>query len=123
MAKKVLWIDDNAEERLVGRTILNGIAGVSPEVAGSSEEARTLQWPAKERPSFQARLEREGWTDWFSQSTIGDKPWVIHMTPAFLDHCLDFTERLLDAFGKFVFDTQRRMPPDPNMPNFLRSGS
>jgi CheY-like chemotaxis protein len=42
MAKTVLWIDDNAEERRVGRAILDGIAGVSPKVASSSEEARAL---------------------------------------------------------------------------------
>lgn len=42
MPKTILWIDDSAEERRVGRTILDGIAGVSPKVAGSSEEARGL---------------------------------------------------------------------------------
>jgi CheY-like chemotaxis protein len=42
MAKTILWIDDSAEERRTGRTILDGIAGVSPKAASSSEEARDL---------------------------------------------------------------------------------
>jgi CheY-like chemotaxis protein len=42
MAKTILWIDDSAEERRIGQTVLEGIAGVSPRVAGSSEEARNL---------------------------------------------------------------------------------
>jgi hypothetical protein len=43
------------------------------------------------------------------------------MTSPFVDHCLDFTGQLLDGLGRFVFEMHDRLPPDPNMPDFLKN--
>jgi CheY-like chemotaxis protein len=42
MTKTILWIDDSAEERAAGESILRQIRGITPRVAASSDEARTL---------------------------------------------------------------------------------
>ena len=66
-----------------------------------------LEWPADERSDFAARIEREQWTQWFRMATTDNKPWLIYMSSPFVDHCLDFTGRLLDGLGAFVQAAQR----------------
>jgi hypothetical protein len=80
-----------------------------------------FEWPIEERAGFQTRIESEGWGDWFKASTSAGKPWIFYMTSTFVDHCLDFTGQLLDCLGRFVFEMHSRLPPDPNMPNFLKN--
>ncbi len=80
-----------------------------------------FEWPVEERAAFQTRIESEGWGDWFRASTSAEKPWIFYMTSTFVDHCLDFTSQLLDGLGRFVFEMHGRLPPDPNMPDFLKN--
>jgi hypothetical protein len=80
-----------------------------------------FEWPVEERAAFQKRIADEGWDDWFRTSTTDEKPWIFYMAPPFVDHCLDFTGQLLDGLGRFVFDMHRRLPPDPDMPDFLKN--
>ena len=80
-----------------------------------------FEWPVVERAAFQKRIEDEGWDDWFRVSTTDEKPWIFYMTPAFVEHCLDFTGKLLDGLGRFVFDMHSRLPPDPDMPDSLKN--
>lgn len=42
MAKTILWIDDNAQERAAGVALLQEIGGITPRMAASSEEAQRV---------------------------------------------------------------------------------
>jgi hypothetical protein len=63
-----------------------------------------LEWPVADRDAFVGRVAQERWDGWFRWATSDNKPWVIYMTPEFVDHCLIFAEKLLDALGTFIFD-------------------
>jgi hypothetical protein len=67
-----------------------------------------LEWPVEERDVFVGRVVQERWDGWFRWATSDNKPWVIYMTPEFIDHCLTFAEELLDALGTFVFELARK---------------
>jgi hypothetical protein len=79
-----------------------------------------LEWPVEERAKFVARIESEGWDDWFTRATTDNRPWVIYMSSSFVDHCLAFVGQLLDGLGAFVLATQRRLPPDPTIPTYIQ---
>jgi len=54
----------------------------------------------KERKRFEKKLLQ--WPkDWFSKVTSGDDPWVFYMSPTFVVHCLDRTERIIEGMGRF----------------------
>lgn len=63
-----------------------------------------LEWPVADREAFVGRVAQERWDRWFLWATSDNHPWVIYMTPEFIDHCLTFADQLLDALGTFVVD-------------------
>jgi hypothetical protein len=60
-----------------------------------------FEWPLKECANFTKRIEEENWQDWFSFASHGDDPFIVYMTEAFINHCLDLVHKLLEAFGAY----------------------
>lgn len=64
-----------------------------------------FEWPLAERRAFAARITTEGWpTDWFSQASHGDEPWIFYMSSVFIDHLLATIDGVLDGFAIYVRD-------------------
>jgi hypothetical protein len=62
-----------------------------------------FEWPVNERDAFETRIAREGWPQqWFDRAQSNHKPWIIYLSPAFVEHCLKTIDRILDAIGAFV---------------------
>jgi hypothetical protein len=108
---------------VVGTRQLSDSIGLTPFLPRSTDRTLTalfayrnknlhngLEWPTVERARFIARIHHEHWEEWFGQATTDGKPWIIYMSSSFVDHCLTFTEELLDGLGTFVLDTARRHP-------------
>ncbi len=60
-----------------------------------------FEWPLKECAKFTKRIQDENWKNWFSFASHGDDPFIVYMTEAFINHCLDIVHKLLDAFGAY----------------------
>jgi hypothetical protein len=78
-----------------------------------------LEWPIENRTAFASDVKAKGWGDWFRQAESDGKPWIIYMSPAFVDHCLAFTEELLDALGTFAFETASKRTEE-EIPDYIR---
>ena len=61
-----------------------------------------FEWPMDERKDFDGQLKEEDWpSEWFSQATSGDDPWVFYMTPEFVDHCVLRIDEIADGIGAY----------------------
>jgi hypothetical protein len=68
-----------------------------------------FEWPIEERDLFAKRIADERWpSDWFSEATSGDKPWIFYLSDKFIEHCLTTIDNVLDTIGVFVRD---ELPP------------
>lgn len=62
-----------------------------------------FEWPLKARHNFANRIKKEDWpSDWFSQATSGDEPWVFYMSDDFIEHCLVMIDQVLDGVGRYL---------------------
>ena len=61
-----------------------------------------FEWPLEERRRFEETLNESGWPrDWFEKATIGDKPWMFHMSSKFTDHCANRATQVMEGIQKF----------------------
>jgi len=64
-----------------------------------------FEWPIEERQRFAKRIIDEHWpAEWFSRAETGNQPLIFYMTDAFIDHCQNTINRVLDTIGLFVRD-------------------
>lgn len=70
-----------------------------------------FEWPKEERERFQRKLDASGWpSDWFSNATSGDEPWMFYMSAHFIKHCLDCIEQVIEGISEFaIAKSQDRM--------------
>jgi hypothetical protein len=68
-----------------------------------------FEWPVQERAKFKKRITDEGWpSDWFAKSETDEVPWIFYFTDAFIDHCLQTIDDVLDGLGAYVNETWSR---------------
>lgn len=47
--------------------------------------------------------ERPSWPEeWFSQTPVGEKPWLFSMSDEFIGHCLQTIDGILDGVGAYA---------------------
>lgn len=64
-----------------------------------------FEWSSEKLKKFESLLDEGRWPpDWFSKATSGDEPWMFYMTSAFVDHCLNMAERVIEGIEQFGWD-------------------
>ena len=66
-----------------------------------------FEWPMDERIKFQARL-GEWPVGWFKNATSGGQPWILYLSPVFVDHCLQTSENVLEGMGQHLKDIRAK---------------
>lgn len=70
-----------------------------------------FEWPVDERKKFAKRIgdastkgsEEERWSSsWFNKAESAGEPWVFYLTDAFVEHCLDRIDRIIEGVGAFA---------------------
>jgi hypothetical protein len=60
-----------------------------------------MEWPIELRLRFER--DRKAWPDsWFATAETGTAPWIIYMTPEFVELCLSFVETFADSVGDLI---------------------
>ncbi|RWX44569.1 hypothetical protein H206_01483 [Candidatus Electrothrix aarhusensis] len=64
-----------------------------------------LEWPSEEREKFWQRIQNEKWpSNWIEAATKNnDEHLIIYISDAFITHCLDSAEAIIDGISRFVF--------------------
>lgn len=80
-----------------------------------------FEWSSERLKSFEGKLRKGRWPiDWFSwatwssSDTTDPEPWMCHMTPIFISHCLDTAEGVIEGIEEY--ETRERpdlRPSDP----------
>ena len=61
-----------------------------------------FEWSSEELKWFDNRLDENRWPpDWFSRATSDDEPWMFYMTSAFVDHCFEMAERVIQGIKEY----------------------
>lgn len=62
-----------------------------------------FEWPMEERICFWECIQNGYWPEnWLDKATIGNEPWIIYLTGEFIQHCINTTEKVIEALGNFV---------------------
>jgi hypothetical protein len=62
-----------------------------------------FEWPMEERICFWECIQNGYWPEnWLDKATIGNDPWIIYLTGEFIQHCINTTEKVIEALGNFV---------------------
>lgn len=61
-----------------------------------------FEWSQAERRKFALTIKEEGWTEWFSVSTVDDDPWYFTITGSFSQACLELCDRSVLAFAGLI---------------------
>lgn len=64
-----------------------------------------FEWSSRDLKKFEGLLEKGEWSSgWFSRATSNDEPWMFYMTPAFVGHCIETAERIVEGIEQFGLD-------------------
>lgn len=63
-----------------------------------------FEWSLAERRKFALTIKNEGWSEWFSVSTVDDDPWYFTITGSFSQACLELCNRSVLAFSGLIKD-------------------
>jgi hypothetical protein len=64
-----------------------------------------FEWPVNVRTAFYKRISAGKWSaDWFDVAMIDNRPWIFYMSQAFITHCMDTVDRIVEAIGGYACD-------------------
>ncbi|MBP9225574.1 MAG: hypothetical protein KBF76_17005 [Verrucomicrobiales bacterium] len=66
------------------------------------------EWSPAERKKFARTIEDEGWSEWFSISTVDGAPWYFTINGNFSQECLELCDRSVLAFAGLIRDDWER---------------
>lgn len=58
------------------------------------------EWLSKDRREFAAIIGKCQWQNWFVWATSGGEPWIVYLTDAFVDHCVETIGHTAKAFDR-----------------------
>lgn len=69
-----------------------------------------FEWPMAERENFAKAIRQNQWpSEWFTQSTRAERPWIFYMSAEFIGHCLATIDQVLDGVGKYLNGRKREI--------------
>lgn len=62
-----------------------------------------FEWPVDRRRDFAKLMKNDGWPEeWFKKSQKGGEDWIFYMSDAFIQHCIEVIEGVLDGVGQYL---------------------